>query len=152
MLSFPEVNELSDEVRRVFEELDRLHAAGGHVVSSIHSPALDVVETDATIEVVVDVPGVDPSALRVLFKHSTLVVAGEKLATEPVGAEGSAFHLVERGFGRFARVVRLNVAIDAARATAALQNGELRVTIPVIADRRGREILVPIETRGDAAR
>jgi hypothetical protein len=59
-----------------------------------------------------DVPGVAASALRVLFKHGTLVIVGEKLATEPVGADGSAFHLVERGFGRFARVVRLNAAIS----------------------------------------
>lgn len=152
MLSFPEVNELSDEVRRVFEELDRLHAAGGHVVSSIHSPALDVVETDTSVEVYVDVPGVSTSALRVLFKHGSLVIAGEKLATEPVGVDGSAFHLVERGFGRFARVVRLNVAVDAARATAVLRDGELHVSIPVIEDRRGCEIPVPIEDARDAAR
>lgn len=152
MLSFPEVNELSEEVRRVFEEFDRLHAAGGHVVSSIYSPALDVVETDTSVEVRVDVPGVAASALRVLVKHGTLVIAGEKLATEPVGADGSAFHLVERGFGRFARVVRLNIAIDASRAAAVLRAGELCVTIPVIEDRRGREILVPIEVATDAAR
>ena len=112
----------------------------------------DVVETEATVEVRVDLPGVAASALRVLFKHGTLVIAGEKLATEPVGTDGSAFHLVERGFGRFARVVRLNTAIDASRAAAVLRAGELCVTMPVIEDRRGREILVPIEVATDATR
>lgn len=145
MLSFPEVNELSEEVRRVFEELDRLRGLDRRSVSSLYTPALDVLETGDTIEVVVDLPGVAAASIRVFLKHGNLVIAGEKLATEPVGPEGSAFHLVERGFGRFARVVRLNTAIDARRARAVLAAGELRVTVPRIDERRGREIVVPIE-------
>jgi HSP20 family protein len=148
MLSFPEVNELSEEVRRVFEELDRLRGIGHRSVSSLYSPALDVLETGDTIEVLVDLPGVTAASIRVFFKHGNLVIAGEKLATEPVGPEGSSFHLVERGFGRFARVVRLNTAVDARRARAVLSAGVLRITVPRIDERRGREIAVPIEEPG----
>jgi HSP20 family protein len=148
MLSFPEVNELSEEVRRVFEELDRLRGIGHRSVSSLYNPALDVLETGDTIEVLVDLPGVTAASIRVFFKHGNLVIAGEKLATEPVGPEGSSFHLVERGFGRFARVVRLNTAVDARRARAVLSAGVLRITVPRIDERRGREIAVPIEEPG----
>lgn len=52
---------------------------------------------------------------------------------------------MERSFGRFARVVRLNAAIDGARCRAVLENGELRVDLPRIDERRGRAIVVPID-------
>ena len=152
MLSFPEVNELSEQVRRIFEEFDREHGPNCRTASSLYSPALDVVETAEAIEVYLDVPGIPPSAIRVLFKDGSLVIVGEKLATEPLGPEGSAFHLVERGFGRFARVVRLSTAVDASRAKASLAGGELRITVPRIEERRGREIAVPIEeSKGPSA-
>jgi HSP20 family protein len=62
-----------------------------------------------------------------------------------VAPEAASFHLVERGFGRFARGVRLPGACDAARARAALRAGELSLSVPRIAERRGRQIMVPIE-------
>jgi HSP20 family molecular chaperone IbpA len=58
----------------------------------------------------------------------------------------AAFHLAERTFGRFARAVRISGAVDAGRARATLQTGELRVVIPRIDERRGQEIRIPIET------
>lgn len=146
MLSFPEVNELSDDVRRVFEEFDRLHRAGCRVPSSVYTPALDVLESDSQFEIVVDLPGVANDDVRVLFKHGAVIVVGEKLDPDPCGADTTAFHLVERAFGRFARVVRLPGAIDASLGRAVFASGELRISIPRIAERRGREIAIPIST------
>jgi HSP20 family protein len=104
-----------------------------------------VLETDAAIEIVVDVPGLGADALRVLIKHGIVLVVGEKDR-----AEGSrtpmSYHLVERDFGRFARAVRLHTAVDARGARATLAHGELRIVVPKIVDRRGAEIAVPIET------
>jgi HSP20 family protein len=144
MLSFPEVNELSGDVRRVFEELDRHHPAAA-AVTGVYTPALDVVETPTSIEVLVDLPGVSANDVRVLLKSGALVVAGEKLGPDHCRQDCAAFHLVERGFGRFARVIRVGIAIDAARTTASLRAGELRVSIPRIAERRGEEIVVRVE-------
>ena len=48
--------------------------------------------------------------------------------------------LVERGFGRFARTVRFTTPCDTAHATAVLEKGELRISLPKIAERRGRTI------------
>ncbi len=58
----------------------------------------------------------------------------------------AAFHMAERTFGRFARVVPLGGAVDAGRARATMRAGELRVSFPRIADRRGRQIRIPIGT------
>jgi len=41
--------------------------------------------------------------------------------------------------------VRVEVAFDGSRVRARLRQGELRVVLPKIEDRRGREIAVPVE-------
>ena len=60
------------------------------------------------------------------------------------GAE-SSFHLVERGFGRFARAVRLGRPVDARHAEATLTAGELRIRIPKVTDRRGQAIPIALK-------
>jgi HSP20 family protein len=133
---FLERRDPGDEVRRL---LDR--AASSGAASECHPPC-DVVETPDAIEVTMDLPGVNIDSITVLFARHTLVVAGQKL---PSACEQQvAFHLAERTFGRFARAVRLGGAFDAGRAEATLSVGELRVTLPRIEERRGREIHIPV--------
>src|SRR5262245_12412296 len=141
-----EVGDFSDEIRQVFTELGRLF--GSESLAGECSPALDVYETDDALEIAVDVPGVEPSAIRVLSKGDGILIAGDKAARRARG--GSSFHLVERGYGRFARVVRLSKSCDASKATATLGGGELRISVPKIGDRRGRAIAITVRTRADA--
>ena len=131
-----ESTELADDIRELFEELSRSLAHGQRAFSGECHPSLDVLETDAAIEVVVDVSGVPPEALRILFRSGVLVIAGEKA---PARAENEqTFHLVEREFGRFARAVRLNGAFDIDKSQATLRDGELTIVLPKLEDRRGR--------------
>jgi HSP20 family protein len=137
-----EVADFADEVRLVFLELGRTF--GLESLAGECAPPLDVYETDDAVEITADLPGVDPGAVRVVIKGATLLIIGEKPARRTQGE--STFHLVERGFGRFARGVRLARACDAARARARMANGELRVSIPKRAERRGSRIQVPIDS------
>jgi HSP20 family protein len=136
-----EVGDFADEVRHVFLELGQTF--GLESLAGECTPPIDVYETEETVEITADLPGVDPAAVRVLIKAGTVLIIGEKPARRAQGE--ASFHLVERGFGRFARSVRLARACDAARARARMANGELRVSIPKMADRRGSRIHVPIE-------
>jgi HSP20 family protein len=137
-----EIGDFSDEVRRVFLELGR--AFGSESLAGECVPAVDVYETDDTLEISVDLPGVDPAAVRVLGKGDSVLIAGEKAARRVRGE--SSFHLVERGYGRFARVVRLARPCDTAKARATIAAGELRVSVPKVADRRGRAIPITVST------
>ncbi len=107
------------------------------------NPPMDVLETAEAIEVVLDLPGIPASGIRILFSQGTLVVAGRKIAAACTHRE-AAFHLAERSFGRFARAVRLTGAFDAGRASATFSSGELRVVLPRIEERRGRDIRIEI--------
>jgi HSP20 family protein len=129
-----------EDVRRLVEVL----GAEGLVTGAAECrPPVDVIETAATVEILMDLPGVAPDAITVVFNRGTVVVAGHKRA----GAcehRGAAFHLAERAFGRFARAVRLTGAYDISRARATLRAGELRVVLPRIEERRQREVRIPV--------
>jgi len=119
------------------------------MVSGECLPLLDVFETDRTIEIVLDVPGVTLEGCRVMVKNGVVLIVGEKERPEPAHGPAS-FHLVERDFGRFARAIRIHAAVDASKTRARLKDGELRIILPKVQERRGREIMVTVDTDGGA--
>ena len=131
-----EPGELGDDIREIFEDLNGSLVSDPAAYPGQCRPLVDVFETDAAVELVVDTCGVPQKALRVLFRNGVVLVAGEKAA--PPTVPDAAYHLVERDFGRFARAVRLTGAFDIARAKASVHSGELTVVLPKLLERRGR--------------
>lgn len=107
------------------------------------TPPLDILETPNGIEVLLDVPGVPPSAISVVLAGGVLLIAGEKLPAMCEHAD-AGFHMAERAFGRFERAIRVEGAFDAGRAAATLSQGELRIVLPRIDERRGARIRIPV--------
>lgn len=122
----------TDDIRRGFDESEGTRA---------WVPHMDVLEGPNRLEIRVDVAGVPVDALRLTVQAGTLVVAGEKPHQCRAGA---VFHVAERGCGRFARTIPLRLAFDAAGIRATLDRGELRIVVPRMEERRGREIVIPI--------
>ena len=142
LLPSAEVSDLAEDVREIFEELASTLQTGQRAYSGECHPALDVFETDAAVEIVMDVSGIPPDALRVVFRAGVVLIAGEK--APPVPRVPQTFHLVEREFGRFARGVRVNGAFDVDGGRATIRDGELTIVLPKRADRRGRARRIPI--------
>ena len=141
-----ESRELADDIRQLLEELALTLPHERRAYSGECRPTLDVLETDEAVEVTVDLGGVAADAVRVLFRSGVLIIAGEKAPTQ-VAAE-QTFHLVERDFGRFARVVRLSGAFDIPRARASLAEGELTVVLPKRDERREQKHTIRIVAAG----
>jgi HSP20 family protein len=138
-----ERREMGEELRRLFDLLDgEWQASGG---TGECNPPLDVLESPAAVEIVMDLPGIARDAIQVVFARGSVLIAGTKLPGS-CAHKDAAFHLAERTFGRFARVVRIGGAVDAGRARATMKAGELRVTFPKIEDRRGSQIRIAVET------
>lgn len=131
-----ESHELAEDVRALFEDLAATLDHEQRAYSGECHPVLDVYETDTAMQLVVDLSGVPPGAVRVLFRDGVVLIAGEK-APAPSSSD-QTFHLVEREFGRFARAVRVTGAFDLTRARATLQDGELTVELPKMTERRGQ--------------
>jgi HSP20 family protein len=135
--------EMSDELRRLVHHLQG--EVKGIPGPGEFDPPVDVIETADTVEVTADVPGLTADEVHLVFTQGNLLIAGLKRPAVCRHAD-AAFHLAERSFGRFARVVRLGGAVDVGRARATLVAGELRIAVPRIAERRGGQIRIAIET------
>jgi HSP20 family protein len=138
--------DLAEDVHRLLDDLAKRRPDRRHVVAGECMPVVDVFETEKTVEIVVDLPGVAADGVRILLKAGVVLVVGEKDRPDLSKRAPASFHLVERDYGRFARAVRVNAAIDGSQARARLHNGELRIVLPRLKERRGGGMLVPIES------
>lgn len=118
------------------EILDRL-AVGGW------TPNVDICETADAVTVRVELPGIEPSDIRITIQDSTVRVQGVK--REPVVAlERLSFYCLERRYGKFDRQINIDQVIDAGHSRATLADGVLSIEIPRVENRRGVMFEIPI--------
>jgi HSP20 family protein len=138
--SFLERRSLDDDIRRLFEQLTNLDSPA----ATECTVPVDVMETSGAIEIVMDLVGVAADAVKIVVARNTVLITGDKRPGACKHSGQAAFLVAERVFGRFTRAVKLPGAFDVARADARLRDGELRVILPRIDDRRGREHRVTV--------
>jgi HSP20 family protein len=76
----------------------------------------------------------------VTFENEVLSIEGERTYTGAVSP--ADFHRAERGYGVFRRSFTLPATVDAAKVSAAYQDGVLTVTLPRREESRPRTIKV----------
>jgi HSP20 family protein len=114
------------DLRTVEDEFDRL--MGRAFSRDTWMPALDVREADDRYEVTVDLPGLEPKDVNVTFEDGMLTISGKRQFESE--DKGDTWHRLERGFGTFARSIRLPQTADTERIEAAFDKGVLTVTVP----------------------
>jgi len=120
----------------------------GHVllldlpVDSACQPPADVVEVDDVVRVLLEIPGVPVSSVQVRVVGNRIEVTGEKATDFPAGE--TSFLCLERIFGKFQRAFEVRGSVNLGEVSARMANGILVITIPKIADRRGRERRIPV--------
>ena len=94
-------------------------------------PNVDCFHTDEphALTVVVELPGVEPSSVRVVANERLLVIAGER--TRPK-VPGQVYQQMEIEYGPFQRQVRLAEDVDPQHATASFERGILTIELPVV--------------------
>lgn len=108
-------------------------------------PALDVEETDDTVIVRAELPGLRRDDFTVEATADRLIIRGEKAEEREHGGRG--FHRVERRYGSFMRSVALPCGVEAERAAAHYRDGVLRVTLPKTEAAKARRIPVKVGSR-----
>ncbi len=137
-----EAARIQSEINRLFNNLLDLGTGGKDGGAWI--PNADIVETEDALLVKVEVPGVALSGLTVSVLGGNLILQGDKARAEP--DPRSKFHLAERAFGRFRRVINLGVPVNTHRAEAELQDGLLKLRFPKVPNRRGEEVAIEVKT------
>jgi HSP20 family protein len=114
------------DVKGMEEEFDRL--VGRAFSRNAWVPPLDVSETDDRFELSLDLPGIDSEAVSVSFEDGMLTISGKREFADE--NKGQTWHRIERGFGTFARSVRLPRTADPERIDATFDKGVLTVSVP----------------------
>jgi HSP20 family protein len=93
-------------------------------------PQCDCYRTDdpPTLHLLLELPGVDPDAVRIVSVGTALVVSGVRPRPHP---EAARYHQVEIEYGPFERRIELAEDVDANRATATYEAGMLRLEVPL---------------------
>lgn len=90
-------------------------------------PALDIAETDTSMEITAEVPGVKAVDLDISIANDVLTLKGEKSSDHEEKEED--YHLVERRYGSFRRQVPLGFTPEEGAVEAHFADGVLKLTI-----------------------
>ena len=85
-------------------------------------------ETAASVIVRVEIPGMKKEDLEITVHGSTLRLRGEKRVGND--QRDGKYHLMERAYGHFERVIHLPQIIDSARAETSYRDGVVTVIFP----------------------
>lgn len=91
------------------------------------TPACDIIESDDTYTILLDLPGLSKKEINVALKEHVLTVKGER--TDGLG-ESDEYRRQERSTGVFSRSFALPENVDTAETDARFQNGVLKITMP----------------------
>lgn len=143
MGSMLEIARIQSEINRLFENLLELKQPGDETGHS-WMPNMDIIDGAESLTVLVELPGVAAEDLELQADGGDIVIRGEKKQTFASGDE-TRFHCLERGYGRFQRVVSLNYPVNTHRAVAELRSGVLRLVFPKVPNRRGGAVSIPVK-------
>lgn len=90
-------------------------------------PYLSVAETDRTVVVKVELPGLDENEIKVDTSGNHLIISGDK--KEEKNKDKSTCHICELAYGKFSRNIALPFEIEAQNINASFDKGVLTITI-----------------------
>lgn len=107
-------------------------------------PPVDVCETDDSVIVLVEMPGINQETLHITVQGQSLTVQGDKedrCSKRP----GRLYTQMEICCGAMERTVSLPAQVDAERAEAVYQDGFLEVVLPKVVRAVERRVRIAIK-------
>jgi HSP20 family protein len=133
---------LRDEMEDLF---GRFFTEGATDGGQVMRPSLDLSETDAAVQVRMDVPGMKAEDIDIEISGNMLRVSGQR--KEEKEEKGKTWHRVERRYGSFARSVTLPCAVKENQAKAEYADGVLTLSIPKSEEAKTRHIKVEAKAK-----
>jgi HSP20 family protein len=134
-----------DPITALQEEMNELRArflgdGGEGWFTGAMVPALDMSETDTTIDVRMDLPGIQAKDIDIQVSGNVLTVSGQR--EEEKEDKGRTFHRLERRYGNFSRSVTLPCAVAESEVAAEHHDGVLTIKLPKTEESKAHKIKV----------
>ena len=101
----------------------------------VFRPVTDIHQSEAGVELVMDLPGVNQKNVNLTVEQDTLTVTGQR----NIDVEGTEVYC-ETHRGEYRRAFRLGEDVDTDNITADMQDGVLTVHLPKLAKAQPRRI------------
>ncbi|NDR58845.1 Hsp20/alpha crystallin family protein [Aliiruegeria sabulilitoris] len=123
---------LRKQIDTLFDDFD----VGGDLMKSGFAVRTNLSETDDSVCVTAELPGIGLDEVDLSVAGNRLTVKGEKKSEKDERGEedGREFHRVERRSGAFMRTITLPFDIDSDTVAATAKDGVLTITVPKPAD------------------
>jgi len=138
---FRELYSLQNRMNRLFEE----QYGGGRedsLTTGAFLPPVDIYEDEHSVQLKLEVPGIDEKDLDVKVENNTLTISGERKFEKEEKEEN--FRRVERQYGSFTRSFTLPTTVDAEKISAHYDQGILKVSLAKKAEAKPKQIKVNV--------
>ena len=146
---FREVATLQDRMNRMFNDqfgaLTRDESLTGSFV-----PPVDVYEDENSIQVRLEVPGIEEKDIDIRLENNVLTVRGERKFEKEEKEEN--FHRIERRYGSFARSFTLPNTVDSEKVHADYKDGVLSIQLAKRAETKPKQIKIGVGTQKSESR
>ncbi len=113
-------------IRFEVPSVDQLFEPSALAVAAV--PNADVIENEEYSVVLMEMPGVEKSSVKVVFERGILTVTGERKPLEV--PEKARIIMQEQVNGVYSRSMRVHHPVEASSISATLENGLLRIVLP----------------------
>ncbi|HOW98883.1 MAG TPA: Hsp20/alpha crystallin family protein [Kiritimatiellia bacterium] len=107
-------------------------------------PSVEVAETDESVQVTVELPGMDEKDIQVSLDDNALMVKGEKKQEREERKKN--YRLSERSYGQFQRVIPLPAGIETDQVKAQFKNGVLNIILPKARSTAAESRRIPVRS------
>lgn len=141
-----------DVMDRMLQDLGHgMPAASAQRNDGFLIPKVDVAETDAGLELTAELPGFEEKDVSLDIHDGVLTIKAVHEDEREEKDEKKHYHLLERSQGTFLRRLALPFEADSDKASAHLENGLLKVTVPRLATAEKKPKTIPVGTSKVAA-
>ncbi len=134
---FREMATLQDRMSRLFN--DQFGAmTHDEALTGAFVPPVDVYEDENSIEVRLEVPGIDEKDIDVRLENNLLTVRGERKFEKEEKEEN--FHRIERRYGSFTRSFTLPASVNSENVQADYDKGVLKIRLAKRAEAKPKQI------------
>jgi HSP20 family protein len=143
---FRELSALQNRMSRLFEEQQYGSGREESLTAGAFVPPVDIYEDEHSIQLKLEVPGIEQKNLDVKVENNVLTVSGERKFEKEEKEEN--FRRVERRYGSFTRSFTLPNTVNPEDVSADYNDGVLKIRLGKRAEAKPKQIKVNIGEGG----
>jgi HSP20 family protein len=114
----------------------------GSPAADLWSPRIEVRQQGESLLISAELPGITRDAVKIESTEEGIAISGERRETREEGGGKQDYHLSERSYGSFYRVIPLPDGAQAEQAKASMRDGVLEISVPFKQSTQRRQIQI----------